>query len=238
MGPGSPSGALVGSLAVNIDETPAELEGRTAMANAIRQLGNALVGHRVDPALAGRITAAANDFAAEARTGEARDRLAEVVASHRFGGNAELPHPSDIDPDGGAMDLFRDSVVSGRTNPLGIGLRIHRRADAAVGTVTLGPAHEGAPRRAHGGVVAAIFDETMGFALSIAGVVAYTANLSIDFIAPAPVGVEVSVTARIRDRADRKLWIEATGEGPDGVFARAEGLFLTVDLERFRLEDV
>ena len=63
-------------------------------------------------------------------------------------------------------------------------------------------------------------------------------NLSIDFVAPAPVGVEFAVTARIRDRSGRKLWIEATGEGPEGVFARAEGLFLTVDLERFRLEDV
>jgi acyl-coenzyme A thioesterase PaaI-like protein len=223
---------------VNIDETPESLEARSAMAAAIRRLGNALVGHRVDPDLARRIAAAADALAAEVVEGEERDRLAEVVASHRFGTGSELPHPADIDPDGGAMDLFHDSVVSGRTNPLGIGLRIHRHGDSAVGTVALGPAHEGAPRRAHGGVVAAIFDETMGFALSIAGVVAYTANLSIDFVAPAPVGVEIAVSARIRDRAGRKLWIEATGEGPDGVFARAEGLFLTVDLERFRLEDV
>lgn len=223
---------------MNIDETPEELEARTSMAAAVRRLGNALVGHRIEPDLAARVTAAAGTLAAEAETGEPRDRLAEVVASHRFGTGSALPHPADIDPDGGAMDLFRDSVVSGRTNPLGIGLRIHRHGDAAVGTVTLGPAHEGAPRRAHGGVVAAIIDETMGFALSIAGVVAYTANLSIDFVAPAPVGVEIAMTARIRDRADRKIWIEATGEGPDGVFARAEALFLTVDLERFRLEDV
>lgn len=223
---------------MNIDETPEELEARSDMAAALRRLGNALVGHRIDPDLARRVAGAADAFCAEAAGREQRDRLAEVVASHRFGTGSALPHPADIDPNGGEMDLFRDSVVSGRTNPLGIGLRIRRQGDSAVGTVTLGPAHEGAPRRAHGGVVAAIFDETMGFALSIAGVVAYTANLSIDFVAPAPVGVEISVTARIRDRVDRKLWIEATGEGPDGVFARAEGLFLTVDLERFRLEDV
>ncbi len=223
---------------MNIDETPEELAARTDMAAALRRLGNALVGHRVDLDLARTVTDVADELTARAAAGEPRDRLAEVVASHRFGTGSALPHPADIDPEGGEMDLFRDSVVSGRTNPLGIGLRIRRRGDAAVGTVTLGPAHEGAPRRAHGGVVAAIFDETMGFALSIARVVAYTANLSIDFVAPAPVGVEIAVAARIRDRADRKIWIEATGEGPDGVFARAEGLFLTVDLERFRLEDV
>jgi hypothetical protein len=43
----------------------------------------------------------------------------------------------------------------------------------------------------------------------------------------------VSITARLRDRADRKLWIEAVGESADGVFVRAEALFLTVDLSRF-----
>lgn len=223
---------------MNIDETPEEFEARSQMAAALRDLGHALIGHRVPADLARRIGDAAGTFADEVGQGEPRDRLAEVVASHRFGVNAELPHPADIDPNGGAMDLFRDSVVSGSTNPVGIGLRIHRHGDTAVGRITFGPAHEGAPRRAHGGVVAAVIDETMGFALSIAGVVAYTANLSIDFIAPAPVGVEVQVAARLRDRADRKLWIEATGEGPEGVFARAEGLFLTVDLERFRLEDL
>lgn len=223
---------------MNIDETPEEFEARAEMAAALQELGHALIGHRVPAGLARRIRDAAGTFTVEATQGEARDRLAEVVASQRFGGGAELPHPADIDPNGGAMDLFRDSMVSGSTNPLGIGLRIYRHGDAAVGRIVFGPAHEGAPRRAHGGVVAAVIDETMGFALSIAGVVAYTANLSIDFIAPAPVGVDVRVAARIRDRADRKLWIEATGEGPDGVFARAEGLFLTVDLERFRLEDL
>ena len=62
---------------------------------------------------------------------------------------------------------------------------------------------------------------------------AYTASLSIDYIAPAPLGVEVTFTARLRDRSDRKLWIEAVGESADGVFVRAEALFLTVDLSRF-----
>ena len=39
--------------------------------------------------------------------------------------------------------------------------------------------------------------------------------------------------AALRDRADRKLWIEAHGESADGTFVRAEALFLAVDITRF-----
>ena len=49
-----------------------------------------------------------------------------------------------------------------------------------IATTTLGPAFEGAPGRAHGGVVAAIIDETIGYVLPILGVLAYTANVNID----------------------------------------------------------
>lgn len=131
------------------------------------------------------------------------------------------------------MDLFRDSIVSGRTNPMGIGLEVRRRDDTVVATTTLGPAFEGAPGRAHGGVVASILDETMGFVLPIIGELAYTANLNIDYVAPAPLHRELRVTAALRDRADRKLWIEAQGESDDGTFVRAEALFLAVDLTKF-----
>src|SRR5690606_1432635 len=97
----------------------------------------------------------------------------------------------------------------------------------------LGPAFEGAPGRAHGGIVGAILDETMGYVLPIIGEMAYTANLSIDYVGPAPLGTEITFTARLRDRADRKPWIEAVGESADGVFVRAEALFLAVDLTKF-----
>jgi acyl-coenzyme A thioesterase PaaI-like protein len=136
------------------------------------------------------------------------------------------------------MDLFRDSVVSGRTNPMGIGLEVRRSADAVTATTVLGAAFEGAPGRAHGGVIAAILDETMGYVLPVIGALAYTASLNIDYVAPAPLHETLSVTARLRDRADRKLWIEARGDSADGTFVRAEALFLAVDLTRFANHDV
>jgi acyl-coenzyme A thioesterase PaaI-like protein len=221
---------------VNPNETDEELAARIAMGAAMRRLGHALVGHRLTVDVATRVAAAANSLADDVELLPTRDRLTELADNARFGADAERLPTIDVDPDGGPMDLFRDSPVSGSANPVSIGLRVHRQGDSAVGTVVFGPAAEGAPRRAHGGMVAAAIDETMGFVMSIAGELAYTANLNIDFVGPAPMHVPVTITARVRDRSGRKLWVAATGEGPDGVFVRAEALFLAIDLSRFRLE--
>jgi acyl-coenzyme A thioesterase PaaI-like protein len=220
---------------MNLDETDEQYQARSAMAASLRRLGHTLVGHRIDADLAWRIAAVADELAGVAATGQVRDRLAEVTASERFSG-ADHPGPANVDPDGGVLDLMHDSIVSGQANPMSLGVVMRRRGDAVEAGVTFGPAHEGAPRRAHGGAVAAVVDEAMGFALALIGEVAYTANLNIDFVGPTPVGQAVTITARVRDRAGRKIWIEATGEGPDGVFVRAEALFLSIDLTRFRLE--
>lgn len=222
---------------MNLDETPQQFEARARMATALQGLGHALVGHRIDVDLADRITALADAARVEVSERPARDRTSEIATSPRFArwlGNGNL---EPIGLDGEPMDLFRDSVVSGRTNPMGIGLEVRRHGDSVIATTTLGPAFEGAPGRAHGGVVAAIIDETIGYVLPILGVLAYTANLNIDYVAPAPLHQELRIVAALRDRADRKLWLQAHGESANGIFVRAEALFLTVDLTKFANDD-
>ncbi|WP_229022987.1 PaaI family thioesterase [Actinomarinicola tropica] len=218
---------------MNLDETTEELDARTRMATALQRLGHRLLGHRIDIDLANRVAATADSLAAEAEARPARDRTAEMAANPRFAALLNGGRLEPIGADGNPMDMFRDSIVSGRTNPMGIGLEVRRHGDAVTATTTLGPAFEGAPGRAHGGVVAAILDETMGYVLPIIGELAYTANLNIDYVAPAPLHQELRVTASLRDRADRKLWIEAHGESDQGTFVRAEALFLAVDLTKF-----
>jgi len=216
---------------MNLDEPPEQLHARSALASAVQRLGHALVAHQVDPELATELAAVADRYASIVARGAKRDRANEMLSSPRV--TEALNGKRAIIEDGSEIDLFRDSFVSGRTNPLGIGVRVVRLGDTAVASTTLGPAFEGAPGRAHGGAVGAILDETMGYLLPIIGEMAYTANLSIDYIGPAPLGVEVTFIARLRDRADRKLWIEAVGASDAGVFVRAEALFLTVELSRF-----
>ena len=169
---------------MNLDETPAEIAARSQMATALQQLGHALVGHRVDIDLAHEVAAIARDLTATVTARPTRDRTRELAANPRFAGILSGQPTEPIGVDGQPMDLFRDSIVSGRTNPMGIGLEVRRDGDAAVATTTLGPAFEGAPGRSHGGIVASILDETMGFVLPIIGELAYTANLNIDYVGP------------------------------------------------------
>lgn len=214
---------------MNPDESPDEVVARSRLAGALQRLGHGLVGHRIDRGLADRITTVVEDIEQEVITRPARSRAAEVSASARFTDTEWEP----IGADGEPMELFRDSVVSGSTNPMGIGLQARRVGDAVEAVASLGAAFEGAPGRAHGGVIAAVLDETMGYVLPVVGTLAYTANLNIDYIAPAPLHEELRFTARLRDRAGRKLWIEARGDSASGTFVRAEGLFLAIDRSHF-----
>ncbi len=218
---------------MNPNESDAELAARVAMAAELRRLGHSLVAHKLDEALCHRVTQVASELTGLVEARPPRDRAAEFASSSRV--SAFLAGASAVQSvdDGEVMDLFRDSVVSGRANPMGVAMTVRRVGSTAVGTTVLGPGFEGAPRRAHGGVVAAILDELMGHVLPIVGEVAYTANLSIDYVAPTPLGVPLTFTARLRDRADRKLWIEASGTCGAEPFVRSEALFLCVDVAKF-----
>ncbi|MFI5035358.1 MAG: PaaI family thioesterase [Acidimicrobiales bacterium] len=129
--------------------------------------------------------------------------------------------------------LFADSVVSGLANPMGLGAHLWRDGSAAVMEVTLGAAFEGAPGRSHGGVVAALVDETMGLVMGIQGVLAFTARLELTFRAPTPIGVPIVARAWLAGRDGRKLTILATVVADDEVVAEAEALFIEVDPSTF-----
>jgi acyl-coenzyme A thioesterase PaaI-like protein len=129
--------------------------------------------------------------------------------------------------------LFNDSFVSGLTNPLGLGASLRREGDVAVMDVTLGRAFEGAPGRAHGGVVAALIDETMGLVLAIHGVLAFTGQLDITYLAPTPIGEALSARAWLSRHAHRKLFVEASVRANDVDVAKASALFIAVDPTKF-----
>ncbi len=129
--------------------------------------------------------------------------------------------------------LFSDSVVSGGANPMGLGAVLWRDGDAAVMEVTLGSAFEGAPGRAHGGIVAALVDETMGLVNAIGGVLAFTAQLDIKYVAPVPVNEPVIARAWLARRHGRKHYVEARVTAGDTVVVTATALFIAMDPQKF-----
>lgn len=190
----------------------------------LRRLGHAIVAHEIDDDLLGQVRDQAATALAAVDRSPRRRRDPLAMKRSLF---VESP------PDGGNRTHFPDCIVTGPANPMGIAARIVRDGDDAVLLTTLEEAFEGAPGRAHGGVVAALFDEVLGFVLSIVRTPAYPGRLTVSYRAPTPLGQELEFRARLRSRQGRKLTMEATARSADGLIAEAEGLFIAVDPDHF-----
>ena len=137
--------------------------------------------------------------------------------------------------DGGALPAHYPTCLGcGPHAEQGFGLQVHREGDQVVAEHVFEPRHSGAPGIAHGGAVATVVDDVLGFLLYLAHVPGVTRTLDVEYLKPVVVGVPYTVRGRLDRREGRKLWVSCTGTGPDGVQAfRGRGLFLAVDLAHF-----
>lgn len=133
----------------------------------------------------------------------------------------------------GERQLFSDSIVAGAANPMGLAAQLWRDGDVACMRVTLGKAFEGAPGRAHGGVIAALFDEVMGLMNVIHGAMAFTGQLDVTYRAPTPVGEPIVARAWLTGQENRKRFVEASLHAGDLLVASATALFITIDRATF-----
>ena len=102
----------------------------------------------------------------------------------------------------------------------------HPETGEVMARCTLTRAHIGPPERAHGGVVATILDQVVGFAAAAVGKPGMTAGLDIRYKAATPLDVPLTVHARYTHSEGRKHF--ATGEiRANGVItASAMGVFI------------
>jgi acyl-coenzyme A thioesterase PaaI-like protein len=201
-----------------------DMVARIRAASALRRLGHAIVSHDVPAAVFDSIADGVEGWLPSVEAAPGRSRSVETMKQHMF----EKPL------EGSPIGTFPDCVVSGDANPMGLDVQFFREGDEAVSRAVLGPAFEGAPNRAHGGVVAAVFDDLMGFVLTINESPAYTAELTVRYKRPTPVGEEIEFRARLVDRRGRRLHIQA--EATDAAatkIATADGLFITIPREGF-----
>jgi acyl-coenzyme A thioesterase PaaI-like protein len=202
-------------------------EERIVAASLMRELGHEFVGRVLDDEQLERLSADVRALLdvmrhAPPRAREfSRDRLEEFALT--------IPTKDES----GQRQLFADSVVTGAANPMGIAARLWRDGDDICMQVTLDKAFEGAPGRAHGGVVAAMLDEVMGSVNALHGALAYTAQLDITYVAPTPVGEPILARAWLARQDDRKRHVEATLFADDLLVASAKGLFITIDRSTF-----
>src|SRR3954447_21739820 len=108
-------------------------------------------------------------------------------------------------------DFVAFSPVSGLRNPMSppVGLRVESGSPRdgvdvehhIAGDVTFGPAYEGPPGHVHGGLVAAMFDELLGFAQLSPG---FTAYLHVNYRKPTPLNAPLSLRAWVESVDGRK----------------------------------
>jgi acyl-coenzyme A thioesterase PaaI-like protein len=185
------------------------------------------VGHDAEVELLADISTTLDGLTARLDEGEPRHRPIDQVG-HRELGRTER---------GAAIESYDDRPFSGSASPWGVDLEVHRVGDEIEATVTLGSAHEGAPGRAHGGIVAGLFDDVFGFVLGIIAEPAFTGELKVRYEKPTPLHRPLLCRGRLTSRSGRKLLIEGELVDPadahELVVARGSGVFITVDPARF-----
>lgn len=136
--------------------------------------------------------------------------------------------------DGDDFSPFAESPYSGELNPVSpITATYRREGDTVVGEVVIGPAYTGAPGRAHGGTVAAVFDDAMGAVQRLSTHVGYTRELTVNYRASFPIDEVVTITA-FETRCDDKIFVvEARAMAGDKLVAEASASFTRVDPGRF-----
>jgi acyl-coenzyme A thioesterase PaaI-like protein len=148
-----------------------------------------------------------------------RDRLALMRARVAEGGFPAGPGESG----------FADRAVGGGANPTGVELDVRFEGDEVVADVVLRRAFEGAPGRAHGGIVAAAFDDVTGFVIGMLREPAFTGELTVRYVAPVPVDETLVMRARLDGRERRKLFISAEAHAGEQLVATCRAIYITVE---------
>lgn len=148
-----------------------------------------------------------------------------------------LRAPNAPDPGTEIPSHYRWCLGCGTDHPTGLHLRLVAREGLAVtGDFLVTEHHQGAPGLAHGGLLMAAVDETLGALNWLLAEPAVTGRLECDFRRPVPVGSVLHIDAEVVGVKGRKVFTRATGrldqaDGPLAVTAAA--LFVQVPIEHF-----
>jgi acyl-coenzyme A thioesterase PaaI-like protein len=211
---------------------PSVHEARVAAAAALRRLSHAMVSRDLDADMLDRLRAEADALAAAIEPAPRRDRQA-MLTEHveRMFGMVESE--GDLETGHAAFDVMADRAIGGPANPMGVQVDVEFLDDEVVGVVTLLPAYEGGPGRAHGGMVAAIFDDITGYVLRIAQTAAFTGTLSVRYHKPTPMERPLTFRARLVGREDRRLFITADCHDGETLISSCEATYITIDPKTF-----
>ncbi len=124
--------------------------------------------------------------------------------------------------------------LCGEENRSGVRARFFVEGNEVLGRMTIPRNLNGYKDVAHGGVVAALLDETMGWAATVFGEahpMYMTGELTVKYLAPVPVETEIEVRSRLVEDAGRLAYCEGTLASGGKVCAKARGKFVPMSPE-------
>ena len=154
------------------------------------------------------------------------------------------PEPPNLQPEPGWSELRQPAAlgphplfVTGGDDTDRLRVRYYYQPDNGhvVGKAWFGPGAQGPPGHAHGGSIAALLDEAMGYASWVANFTVVAAEITIQFREMLPLGQVVEFAAWV-DHVDGKK-VRAAGRvftRGGATYSEGSGLFIVVDVEKFR----
>lgn len=133
----------------------------------------------------------------------------------------------------GQLPNYELCYVCGHANPMGLNVRFRVENGKVTTRFRPHPLHAGYPGRLHGGVMAALLDETMGWAPCVtAGRFCLAVELNVRYLKSPSPDQELIVTGRA-ESVEGRIW-EASGDISDDagvVYARGRGRYFPLSLE-------
>jgi acyl-CoA hydrolase len=118
----------------------------------------------------------------------------------------------------------------GNANEHGLHMTFRRDGDRTICDYAPPPFTQGYPGRMHGGVVSALLDEAMGWAVYHAQEWGATARLNIRYRKPVPLDQHLRIEAWIVKNRGRLMELRAEVHGNnDELLAEADGTFMKLD---------
>ena len=124
---------------------------------------------------------------------------------------------------------YSNCFVCGPDNPHGLKLDFYLEGDRAYTSFDSPRGFEGYKDVIHGGIIATLLDEVMAKIIISNGLLAVTADLSVRYRKPLPVGTKVKVWGEISMQKSRTIHAKAAVEDEAGnVFSEATAVYIVM----------
>lgn len=146
-------------------------------------------------------------------------------------------------------DDFSHCYGCGRLNARGLQLKTRWDGEDTVARFQPAPEHMALPGYVYGGLIASLIDcHAMGTAAAATlraegrdvgdapSPRFVTAALRVDYLKPTPLGPELEIRARVRERTPRKVVVESTVSAGGVITARGEAVAVPMPAEMARVE--